>query len=76
MSLRLDKGKYWILTYWSREGGKRIQEYIGLDESKAYARLIEVLRSKVKHYQDRLDEAEWKASQKRLRETEKQLNKV
>jgi len=58
LSLRLDKGKYWVLAYWSREGGRRIQEYIGTDEGKAYGRLVEVLLDKVAYYQEHLAEAE------------------
>ena len=57
MSLRLDKGKYYVVVYYA-EDGRRVQEYIGADERGAYSRLAEVLREAVKRHGQRLAEAE------------------
>jgi len=58
MSIVLDRGKYYVVTYWSREGRKRIREYFGIDKEGAYRRLIEVLDEKIKYWTDRKAEAQ------------------
>jgi len=57
MSLKLIRGKYYVLTYWDREGGKRVQEYVGADRRKAYERLVETIEAKITYWQSKLEKA-------------------
>jgi len=57
LSLSLQKGKYWVLVYWDRETGRRVNEYIGKDEVKARERQVEVLEKRIEQDQAKLREA-------------------
>lgn len=58
MSLRLLKGRYYVVIYYDRETGKRTQEYIGDDRIRAYTRLKEVIEEKIAYWRDKLADAE------------------
>jgi len=58
LSLRLLKGKYYIIIYYDRKTGKRTQEYIGDDRIRAYTRLKEVIEEKIAYWRDKLADAE------------------
>jgi hypothetical protein len=55
MSLKVQKGGYFVLTYWDREKKKRIQKYIGKDKDLAEKELIHALVEKRDYYQRKID---------------------